>query len=122
MKALPEYTHFVTAHKGAAKLCAPMFDRVRTSLRSKHPEVVAARGKVEEARLNFEKEPTVEKCRELNEAKHLPFNTFDTIKGEELMESVLRVLAAQGEEEYCMVRSGGSSKKFWAGRGPRRDR
>ena len=43
--------------------------RVRASLRSKHPEVIAAQGKVEEARLNFEWEPTAEMHGELNEAK-----------------------------------------------------
>ena len=78
----------------------PMMERAKTSQRSKHPEVVAARGKVEEARLNFEKEPTVESRRELNEAKQLLFNTYDTIKGEELMEKVQRVQAAQGEQQY----------------------
>ena len=48
------------------------------------PEVVAARGKVEEACLNFEWEPTAERRGELNEAKQFLFSTYDTIKGEEL--------------------------------------
>ena len=58
-----------------------MLDRTRTSMRSKHPEVVAARNRVEEARLNFEREPTVEKREVLNEAKWLLFSTYDNIKG-----------------------------------------
>ena len=95
-----EYMRFVAANEEATKLCVPMMERVRTSLRSKHPEVVMARGKVEEARLNFEQEPTVERRRELNEAKQLLFNTYDTIKGEELMEKVQRVQVAQGEQQY----------------------
>ena len=57
---------FVAANEEATKLCVPMMERIRTSLRSKHPEVVAARGKVEEALLNYEQEPTVERRRELN--------------------------------------------------------
>lgn len=76
-----------------------MFGRVRTYLQSKNPEVVG-RGKVAEARLYFEKEPTAERCRELNKAMQLLFNTYNTIKGEELMERVRRVQAAQGEQQY----------------------
>ena len=78
----------------------PMMERAGTSLRSKHPEVVAARGKVEDARLNYEQEPTVERRRELNEAKQCLFSTYDAIKGEELMEKVQRVKAAQGDQKY----------------------
>ena len=43
-----EYRRFVAANEEATKLCVPMMERVRTSLRSKNPEVVAARRKVEE--------------------------------------------------------------------------
>ncbi|KAF3841559.1 hypothetical protein F7725_007421 [Dissostichus mawsoni] len=49
-----EYRRFVVANEEATRLCVPVLDRARTSLRSRHPEVVAARGRVEEARLNFE--------------------------------------------------------------------
>ncbi|XP_075333123.1 uncharacterized protein LOC142391235 [Odontesthes bonariensis] len=63
-----EYRRFVSANEEASRLCVPMMERVLTSMRSKHPEVVAARGKVEEARLNFEREPTAESRGELNEA------------------------------------------------------
>ena len=55
---------------------------------------------MEEARLNFEWEPTAKRRGELNEAKQFLFSTYDTIKGEELMESVQRVQAAQGEQKY----------------------
>ncbi|KAK1874662.1 Craniofacial development protein 2 [Dissostichus eleginoides] len=95
-----EYRRFVVANEEAPRLCVPVLDRARTSLRSKHPEVVAARGRVEEARLNFELEPTLERRGVLNEAKQFLFSTYDTIKGEELMESVRRVQAAQGERQY----------------------
>ncbi len=83
-----EYRRFVAANEEVTRLCVPVMDRTRTSLRSRHPEVVVARAKVEEARLNFEREPSVGRREELNEAKQLLFSTYDTIKGEELMESV----------------------------------
>ena len=59
-----------------------------------------ARGKVEEARLSFAREPTVERRGKLDEAKQLLFSTYDKIKGEELMERVQRVQAAHGERQY----------------------
>ncbi|CAL8254276.1 unnamed protein product [Boreogadus saida] len=77
---------FIAANEEATRMCVPVLDRARTSLRSKHPEVVAARGSVEEARLNFEREPTQQRRGELREAKQLLFSTYDNIKGEELME------------------------------------
>ena len=95
-----EYRRFVAANEEATRVCVPVLDRARTSLRSRHPEVVAARGRVEEARLNFEREQTVERRGLLNEAKQFLFSTYDTIKAEELMESVRRVQAAQGEKQY----------------------
>ena len=95
-----EYMRFVAANEEATRMCVPVLDRARTSLRSKHPEVVTARGSVEEARLNFEREPTQQRCGELREAKQLLFSTYDNIKGEELMEKVQRVQAAQGEKKY----------------------
>uniref|UniRef100_A0A8C5B1I1 Endonuclease/exonuclease/phosphatase domain-containing protein n=1 Tax=Gadus morhua TaxID=8049 RepID=A0A8C5B1I1_GADMO len=94
-----EYMRFVAANEEATRMCVPVLDRARTSLRSKHPEVVTARGSVEEARLNFEREPTQQRCGELREAKQLLFSTYDNIKGEELMEKVQRVQAAQGEKQ-----------------------
>lgn len=99
-EASGEYRRFVTVNKEATRLCVPKMEKIRTSLRSKHPEVIAARGMVEEARLNFEREPTAERSSELNEAKQFLFRTYDTIKGEELMERVRRVQAAQGEQQY----------------------
>ncbi|CAJ1087327.1 PREDICTED: ubiquitin carboxyl-terminal hydrolase CYLD-like [Xyrichtys novacula] len=78
-------------------------ERVRTPLRSKHLEVVAERGKVEEARLNFEREPTAKRRGELNEAKQCLFSTYDTIKREELMKRVRRVQEVQGEHQYREV-------------------
>ncbi|XDV26400.1 hypothetical protein PO909_030130 [Leuciscus waleckii] len=91
---------FVTVNKEATRLCVPKMEKVRTSLRSKHPEVIAARGMVEEARLNFEREQTAERRSELNEAKQFLFRTYDAIKEVELMERVRRVQAAQGEQQY----------------------
>ena len=95
-----EYIRFVAANQEATKLCVPMMERISTSRRSKHPDVVAARQNVEEARLIFEKEPTVARRMELNEAKQLLFSTYDTIIGVELMEKVQRVQVAQGEQKY----------------------
>ena len=95
-----EYMRFVAANEEATRMRVPVLDRARTSLRSKHPEVVAARGSVEEARLNFECEPTQQRRGELREAKQLLFSTYDNIKGEELMEKVRREQAAQGEKQY----------------------
>lgn len=60
--------------------------------------MVAARARVREARLNFEKEPTVERHTEQNKGKQLLFNTSDAIKGEKQMEKVQRVQAAQDEQ------------------------
>ncbi|XP_056102439.1 craniofacial development protein 2-like [Rhinichthys klamathensis goyatoka] len=99
-EASSEYRRFVTVNEEATRLCVPKMEKVRTSLRSKHPEVIAARGMVEEGRLNFEREPTEERRSELNEAKQFLFRTYDTIKGEELMERVRRVQAAHGEQRY----------------------
>ena len=95
-----EYRRFVAANEEATRMCVPVLEKTRSSLRSKHPEVVAARGRVEEARLGFACEPTVERRRSLNEAKQLLFSTYDKIKGEELMERVQRVQAAHGERQY----------------------
>lgn len=77
-----------------------MLDKTRSSLQSKHPEVVAARGKVEKARLGVPREPTVERRGILNEAKQLLFSTIDRIKEYELMEKVQRVQAAHGQRQY----------------------
>lgn len=97
MDSSGEYRRFITANEEATRLCVPRMERSRTSLRSKHPALAAARGKVEEARLNFEREPTAELRGDLNEAKQLLFRMYDIVKGEELME---RVQEAQGEQQY----------------------
>ena len=81
-----EYERFVVANEEATRLYVPVLDKAKSTLRSKHPEVVAARGKVEEARLGFESEPTTERRGTLKEAKQLLFSVYDKIKGEELME------------------------------------
>ncbi|XP_049332441.1 uncharacterized protein LOC125800254 [Astyanax mexicanus] len=95
-----EYKRFISANEEATRLWVPKMERVRTSMRSKHPEVVVARSRVEEARLSFEREPTAESRGELNEAKQFLFRTYDTIRGEELMERVRRVQEAQGCQQY----------------------
>lgn len=43
------YRHFVTANVDASRICVPVMERIRISPRSRHPEVVVAHGKVEEA-------------------------------------------------------------------------
>ena len=95
-----EYRRFTAANEEATRLCVPVLDKTRRSLRSRHPEVVAARGRVEEARLGFVREPTEERRGALNEAKQLLFSAYDKIKGEELMEKVQRVQSAHGERQY----------------------
>ena len=95
-----EYKRFTAANEEATKLHVPMMERIGTSLRSRHPEVVAARGRVEDACLNYEREPTVERREELNEAKQRLFSTYDAIRGEEVMKKVQRVQAAQGDQKY----------------------
>ena len=95
-----EYSRFVEANEVATRLCVPVQDRARTSKRSKHPEVVTARSRVEDAQLNFERDPATEKRAELNEAKQLLFSAYDAARGEELMESVRRVELAHGERQY----------------------
>ncbi|KAJ8372628.1 hypothetical protein AAFF_G00280930 [Aldrovandia affinis] len=95
-----ENRRFVVANKEATRLCVPVLDKTRTSLQSRHPDVVVACGRVEEARLGYVSDPTVERRGILNEAKQLLFSTYDKIKGEELMERVQRVQAAQGERQY----------------------
>ena len=95
-----EYNRFVVAHEEATRLCVPVQDRARTSKRSKHPEVVRARSRVEEAQLNFERDPAAEKRVELNDAKQLLFSAYDSVRGEELMECVRRVELAHGERQY----------------------
>ncbi|KAJ8384891.1 hypothetical protein AAFF_G00196990 [Aldrovandia affinis] len=94
------YKRFVAAHVEATRECVPVMEKTGTSSRSKHLEVVAAREKVLDARQSFDHEWTMENCEILKEAKQLLFNTYDKIKGEELMENVWRVEAAQGEQRY----------------------
>ncbi|KAJ8399547.1 hypothetical protein AAFF_G00409580 [Aldrovandia affinis] len=94
------YERFVAPHVEATRECVPVMEKTRTSSRSKHPEVVAAREKVVDARRSFDHERTMENREILKEAKQLLFNTYDKIKGEELMEKVQRMEAAQGEQRY----------------------
>ncbi|KAJ8384488.1 hypothetical protein AAFF_G00205090 [Aldrovandia affinis] len=94
------YERFVAANVEATRECVPTTERIRVSPRSRHPEVMQAHAKVEEARRSFDRERTTERRGVLNEAKQLLFSTYDKIKGEELMEKVRRVEAAQGEQQY----------------------
>ncbi|KAJ8351146.1 hypothetical protein SKAU_G00226220 [Synaphobranchus kaupii] len=94
------YDRFVTAHVKATRECVPVMEKTRTSPRSRHPEVVAAREKVVNARRSFDREGTTENREALKEAKQLLFNTYDKIREEELMEKVHRVEAARGEQQY----------------------
>ncbi|KAJ8397433.1 hypothetical protein AAFF_G00439820 [Aldrovandia affinis] len=94
------YERFVAANMEATRECVPTMERIRVSPRSRHPEVVQARAKVEEARRSFDRERTTERRGVLNEVKQLLFSTYDKIEGEELMEKVRRVEAAQGEQQY----------------------
>ncbi|KAJ8397370.1 hypothetical protein AAFF_G00439190 [Aldrovandia affinis] len=92
-----ELAMFVAGHVEATRECVSVMEKIRTSSRSKHPEVMAAREKVVDAHRSFDYEWTMENREILKEAKQL-FNTYDKIKGEELMERVRRVEAARGEQ------------------------
>ncbi|KAJ8389329.1 hypothetical protein AAFF_G00121940 [Aldrovandia affinis] len=97
---IADFERFVAANVEATKECVPTTERIRVSPRFRHPEVVQAHAKVEEARRSFNRERTTERRGVLNEAKQLLFSTYDKIKWEELMEKVRRVEAAQGEQQY----------------------
>lgn len=58
------------------------------------------REKVDKARQKFDQERTAENREALNATKQLLFNTYDRLKGEELMEKVRRVEIAHGEQQY----------------------
>ena len=94
------YTKVMDAHKAATARCVPVMEKSRGPARSKHPDVVAARQRVEEARRAYDQEPSTEQRETLKEAKHLLFDIYDTIKGQELMQKVRRVEAAHGEFQY----------------------
>ncbi len=55
---------------------------------------------MEEACQNFDHDPTIDSPKILSEAKQPLFNAYDRIKGEELMEKVQRVQAAQIEHQH----------------------
>ena len=65
-----------------------------------------ARAKAEEVQQSFDRERTTERRGVLNEAKHKLFDTYNKLKGEELMEKVWRVEAAQGEKTVWGVMEG----------------
>ncbi|KAJ8413165.1 hypothetical protein AAFF_G00091610 [Aldrovandia affinis] len=94
------YERFLSASEEATRKWVPTKGRHRASPRSKHPEVVRARTRVEEARRSFEREGTAESQEELNGAKQQLFSTYDRIKGEELMEKVKKVETVHGERRY----------------------
>ncbi|KAJ8367026.1 hypothetical protein AAFF_G00333840 [Aldrovandia affinis] len=94
------YERFLSASEEATRKWVPTKGRHRASPRSKHPEVVRARTRVEEARRSFEREGTTESQEELNGAKQQLFSTYDRIKGEELMEKVKKVETVHGERRY----------------------
>ncbi|KAJ8384844.1 hypothetical protein AAFF_G00197540 [Aldrovandia affinis] len=94
------YERFLSTSEEATRKWVPTKGRHRASPRSKHPEVVRARTRVEEARRSFEREGTAESQEELNGAKQQLFSTYDRIKGEELMEKVKKVATVHGERRY----------------------
>ena len=54
------YTKVMDAHKAATARCVPVMEKSRGPARSKHPDVVAARQRVEEARRAYDQEPSTE--------------------------------------------------------------
>ena len=94
------YLKFVEAHEAATARCVPVMQKARGPTRSNHPDVIAARQRVEAARRALDQEPSEEQRETLKEAKRLLFDEYDKIKGEELMQKVRRVEAAYGEFQY----------------------
>ena len=94
------YERILSANEEATRKWVPTKGRLRASTRSKHPEVVRVRAQVAEARRSYEREGTAESREELNSAKQQLFNTYDRIKGEEMLEKVKRVEAEHGEQKY----------------------
>ena len=91
---------FLAANEEATRRWVPTKRRMRTLLLSKHPNVIQARARMEEARRSYEKKWTEENREVLNDAKHQLFNTYDQVKGEMLMERVERLEAVHGERQY----------------------
>ena len=78
----------LTAHKEAAEECIPVMKRSRASLRSRHPEVVAAREEAMKTKMSYEAEKTEDRRRDMNKAKEQLFNTYNKIDDEELLKKV----------------------------------
>ena len=94
------YIKVMEAHVAATAGCVPVVQKTRGPARSKHPDVISARQKVEEAHRVFDQDPSAEQRETLKEAKQRLFAEYDKIKGEELMQKVHRVEAAHGEYQY----------------------
>ena len=51
VKFSSEYSRFVATNEEATRLCVAMQDKTRITLQSRHPQVVASQGRVEDALL-----------------------------------------------------------------------
>ena len=94
------YQRFIEANKEAAQACVPKRRRVKASLCTKHPDVLTARQKVEEASQKLEEVSSEENRTQLKEAKEFLFRTYDRLNEEKTMEMVDRIQAAQGDGRY----------------------
>ena len=94
------YELFLAASKEATARWVPVKGKSNNSPTSRHPVVVAARARMEEASMELEREGS-EECREkLRETKRRLYEAYDQVEGRKLMEEVKKVEAAHGERRY----------------------
>jgi hypothetical protein len=94
------YQRFIEANMEATRTCVPRRKRVKASSSSKHPDIVQAREKMEEASRKLEETGSDENREQLKEAKELLFNTYDRLKEEKAIEACDRIQAAHGDGRY----------------------
>ena len=94
------YQRFMEANKEATEICVPKRKRSKKTLLSKHPEIVEAREKMEEASQNYSMTSSEKESELLREAKELLFATYDRLMEQEVMEKVDRVQHAYGSGQY----------------------
>ncbi|ELU02058.1 hypothetical protein CAPTEDRAFT_218117 [Capitella teleta] len=94
------YQRFIEANMEATRTCVPRRKRVKASSSSKHPDIVQAREKMEEASRKLEETGSDENGEQLKEAKELLFNTYDRLKEEKAIEACDRIQAAHGDGRY----------------------
>ncbi len=79
------YNRFVKANEQTMEECVPKKERVRKSLRAKHPDIIASREAAVDAHDKFIQEETSENREKWKEALQNLYNTYDRLKEEDLM-------------------------------------